>query len=512
MSSLSWRQTGNAGVQSSPLTGVTRTIERSGDRMGCVVRLRGSAGEERARLQSLAAALRGRANRIYLSDVSTPRRGAMVSTESLSNADFASGTTGWTALRSTLRVRDGVLRAINGKTAGVNAFGAYQSVTLTQYAPYALRGHIQNLSRSSTSNGTVLTDPNYVANAAGMITQSVVNRASGAQDVYPLVLDSNGTVMQAGDYGELAYASLARCLEVDNGQNRFSFSQDFTNAAWTKSACTPTANTDVGPNGNTEADSINEDTSTGQHFFQQGYTVGAAAADFCLAIAAKAGSRGFMALQWLEATGPSTTVTAYFNLATGVVGPRTRVQLVEPAHLLGRSGKWVVRLLPGRAQDERGDPALWHVLPRQRRQLGELPRERLGDPRLARHGGAGLGAGAPGHHVDRDGGHLPDRLPALPARGPASVAGALLAGDMVEIKLPTYSHLVRLTAPVDFDAAGLGSMSFEPSLPQSPADGAAVIVHQPMGRFLLASDEVEYETEPGRISDFTFEFVQDLAP
>lgn len=512
MSSLSWGQEGNTAASRSPLNGAARTYSRPGGRLTCRVSVRQAAGAERAQLQAIAAALRGQANRIYLADVSSPRRGSFPATEAFANADFASGTTNWSATRATLRVRDSVLRAINGKTAGANAFGAYQSVTLSQYTPYALRALIQNLSRSGTSNGTVLGAVNYAAGAAGMITQSIVNLNAGAQDVSPIVVDTNGNVMQAGDYGELAYTSLARCFEVDNGPNQFQQSQDFSNAAWTKVNANVTPNLDAGPDGATAADSLNEDTSSGQHYVSQEYIVPTAAGEFCLAVAAKPSSRSWIALQWLENTG-STAVTAYFNVATGAVGTISAGANWSNVrtHSVDLGSGWFAFYLIARKTN-----AATSLFGTVFLATGDTSNNYLGDTSgLYLWRGACAAASVPMRLVSTTtatSGAAQSGSGLFVRGGPASTAGALYAGDMVEIKLPTYSHLARLTGALDFDAAGLGFMTFEPPLPRSPADGAPVIVHQPMGRFMLAEDRVEYETEPGRLSDFTFDLVQDITP
>jgi hypothetical protein len=100
--------------------------------------------------------------------------------------------------------------------------------------------------------------------------------------------------------------------------------------------------------------------------------------------------------------------------------------------------------------------------------------------------------------------------------GPASTNGALLAGDVVEItegpkKTTTgASQLVRLTTDLDFDAAGMGYMQFEPPIRTSPADNAAIIVQKPMCKMLLAED-VSWGTRPGLYSDFVVSCVEDVA-
>jgi len=97
--------------------------------------------------------------------------------------------------------------------------------------------------------------------------------------------------------------------------NLLTYSEQFDNAAWTKTGATITANSVVSPNGTTTADSLVEDTSTGNHWVFQ--SLGSAAAHSC-SVYLKAGSRSWAALR-ITVTGPTVSY-AYFNLSTGVVG------------------------------------------------------------------------------------------------------------------------------------------------------------------------------------------------
>ena len=65
---------------------------------------------------------------------------------------------------------------------------------------------------------------------------------------------------------------------------------------------------------------------------------------------------------------------------------------------------------------------------------------------------------------------------------PASTNGLLLAGDFFEVN----NELKQCTAPLNSDAAGLGFVQFRPSLHTPPADNAAVIISNPLGRFMIS--------------------------
>lgn len=89
---------------------------------------------------------------------------------------------------------------------------------------------------------------------------------------------------------------------------------------------------------------------------------------------------------------------------------------------------------------------------------------------------------------------------------PTSTAGLLAAGDQVEIITARGSELKILTAPLNSDSSGLGSILFEPPLRGSVSDNAAVIMHNPMGRWVLSGNAPEWTDDPGTITTATLDF------
>jgi len=93
----------------------------------------------------------------------------------------------------------------------------------------------------------------------------------------------------------------------------------------------------------------------------------------------------------------------------------------------------------------------------------------------------------------------------------AGVSGALLAGDLVQIG----NDLLMLTAPVTTYGDTSAFLRFNRPLSASPADNAAVIIHQPMARMILGNQTVGWSNQPGgwigAVSSMTVEFVEDLA-
>jgi hypothetical protein len=86
------------------------------------------------------------------------------------------------------------------------------------------------------------------------------------------------------------------------------------------------------------------------------------------------------------------------------------------------------------------------------------------------------------------------------------VEGLLLAGDTIQVG----DQYLMVTAAVNSSAAGTGYIEFSPSLRESPADSAPVIIHQPMGKFMFAGNSAGWTSRPGVFSDATLEFDEDL--
>jgi hypothetical protein len=89
--------------------------------------------------------------------------------------------------------------------------------------------------------------------------------------------------------------------------------------------------------------------------------------------------------------------------------------------------------------------------------------------------------------------------------GPASSAGSLLAGDLVQVG----SQLQEVVAPVNFDASGLGYLQMHRPLRSAPADNAPVIINNPMGKFIISNNENGLEDAPGNVSNVELQFEED---
>lgn len=95
--------------------------------------------------------------------------------------------------------------------------------------------------------------------------------------------------------------------------NLITYSAQFDNAAWTKSASTVTANAVIAPDGTTTADKLVENTSNSQHLIIQNITL--STGTYCFSGYLKAGERNLVQLNRTDTGG----FGAQFNLTTGSV-------------------------------------------------------------------------------------------------------------------------------------------------------------------------------------------------
>ena len=99
-------------------------------------------------------------------------------------------------------------------------------------------------------------------------------------------------------------------------QNLVSYSQEFDNAAWAKTAATVTANTTTAPDGTTTADSLVETAANNFHIASRGAGSITSSGLTTFSCFAKANTRTFIVLQINEGANRFATL---FNLSTGAV-------------------------------------------------------------------------------------------------------------------------------------------------------------------------------------------------
>ena len=215
-SSSEWRLVANTVAFTSPLSGTTRTLARGGDRWVCTLTFNNLRDSQRAILQAFLAQLRGQANRVYIRDHAYRRRGTFPTVEHL--PDFSSATP-WTTGFSTLAVADGVGRI----TATSHTGSEYPQINvslsgLTSGANYAFRVFYTRTSTGTASVGPAMNLGSFSSSYATTIgLRSLAAAASSTTGTAIIALDGTGSSTATGDFCDVPYASLARCMTVSGG-------------------------------------------------------------------------------------------------------------------------------------------------------------------------------------------------------------------------------------------------------------------------------------------------------
>jgi len=92
---IEWRIMDNTAVYSSPLSGAVKTYSRPGNRWSARLAFRAISDQKRRRLLSLLAALRGRSNRLWVTEPGYSFAGSLACPELLTNNAAVVATAGW---------------------------------------------------------------------------------------------------------------------------------------------------------------------------------------------------------------------------------------------------------------------------------------------------------------------------------------------------------------------------------------------------------------------------------
>ncbi len=515
-SRVRWGFVDSTARSDSPTTGVTRTSSLYGTRRWkATLEFDNLNAARRHRVLAFLAAAK-QANRVWVPDRSTVRRGAMSAPELLTNADFLQGTTGWAAV--------GGFTAASGAGRLTLTSGGQQAVitaspgpTLIAHAPYAARTFLQSMSDANALSGPYLQDGGSIvynnAYSAGPGLKTVSGVAgTGGVGVFGAYADVRTSGSVAGQYADIALTSLARCFLADSRPNLLLSSQTpGSNTGWGLSDATAGANGTLAPDATSSAWFLAENTANASHTAAQTVTVASAAADFTFSLFVNfAGTLRNRCYLYLQENTAGTPIIGWFSNATGFTSSSVGANWANFRQTVTNvGGGWIRLSITGRKTN--AATSLTAI-------FGPTTADGVTSYAGATTPVAMLAWGASLSQSS-----VPVRLrttttvasagvsqqgAAIDVKGgPANTNAALSAGDMVEIILPTYSHFARLTADLDFDAAGLGYMQFEPGLPTGVADNAAIIVEKPMCR-MIPVDSFEWDTRPGLFSDFSVSFVQ----
>lgn len=476
-----------------------------------VRRYRGLRQKDRARLQAVLNEAQGAYRTIMVSPAQAPS-GTWVSVcggEVLANTEF-SNTTGWSiAGTCTFAVNNGVLRS----TSNANGQNQVLSSTVagTVYAPYAGRSLVRFGPMPSDSSTTYATYFDDVSGTAVLEDFAVAVAGASRYAVGQLVpltatlrcapyLRTPGTVV-AGDYFEVNFVSLARCMLADGGGNLLVHSDALGTAPWgVSSGSASSTNGNGSPDGSLTDQYLQElNTSNIEHYTTQGVTVPAALGEFTASVSAKAGVRNWLLLRIAEGIG-STYVYAWFNVATGVLGSTTtganwaslRVNIAP------QGGGWYRCSITAKKTNAATTLAI--IV------------QAANSDGTSTYAGTTSAVAITMWRPSLNAGSVPTRGtltttvavaastqsgPGIYVKGlPASQTGLLVAGDWVEVD----GQLKQLTSSLDSDASGLGYLQFRPKIARAVADNTPVIVTKPMGRFMLG-DVAKWSAESGLYAD-----------
>lgn len=499
----------------SIFTSSLTTVSRAGSRLRYGISIANASDREdystRAALQALIARLDGQAHRLLFSDPGSVRRGSLPAIEVLPNNTFASGTAGFTnsGTDCALSVADRILRVTRtGSTAGARAQGVGVVTALTPYAARVMT----IVGRGSPTLQVLVGDGTISASSATGAGLSTVALVPVGTSLAISALDS--AIGAAGEYFEVPYMSISQCAMVDNAPNIVLRSDEFNDASWTKVNCTIAANAATAHNGTLTADQFTEDSAVGtKKFITQNVTVASASLDYCVSAILKRGTRNLGFMQLNEATAGSS-LRAFFDLLNGTVGTVailgsnwTNIR----AFIRPLGNFWYQCYVIGRKISAATQLAI---------EVG--PANVDGTVTYTGTGGAAMfgtrGVVAQTSLPTRGGVTTTTALStgtlqsggALHLAGlPPSTDGLLLEGDAVEV-LATRGERKIVTANLNSDAAGLGYLQFGPSLRSSPAHAAAVIIHQPFGRFVQTGPETGWDQQPGGFSSYDLQIEEAL--
>lgn len=495
--------------------GVTQRQQMSPPRWRVTQRWNGLRDADLARMMGVAHALRGRFNTLRAFVGNAPR-GAMPATEVVVNGNFDDGTTSWSAgSESVLTVNDQTLRVARTATvSGTNAYATASILPVVQYAPYlwriaiaAVKGNANPAPTHGSDAWRLVSsdwdDGTEVSLREAALQSKTTSLSTYADNVNPVSLGQTA----AGDYYDVSWATMARCLLVDNGVNSLLYSDQIDHAAWSKSDCTISANSTADPFGASTADQLVENSGGAYHYVAQSTSRSSAEATMAAWGFFKATSSNRNVTLWIGADGGSNGSFVTFDLIGGTgAGSITNNGTATDgrAFFYNAGNGWYYCAIVTRAPASTSIQTTAYMHNGTSYNYSGDGVSALGVSRF----GCGLTAFPP---------YAPETVAAARTTGvaqtgstlrvkggPVSSTGLLLPGDFIEIN----GELKRVTSAFDTDGAGRGTLYFEPEVFASPADNTPVVVHKPMGRFIL-SEPPRWSNRFGRYADLelTFESV-----
>jgi hypothetical protein len=221
-SEIEWRIIDNVATYQSPLSGSVRTYARPGNRWGARLTFRSKSGADRRRLMALAMILRGRANRLWLTDASSLPGGVLAAPELVENGAAVTATTGWSSSNAELALSSDTHQGLRLTRTGVTGdrYAYRAGLTTVTSAPYAVRyllaagkGALRLSACAGTSQGATGLLNGTARTAGGRYVDTFT--ASGTTTHLSFHDFTSGRL--AGGFQFLTWASASRCALVAGG-------------------------------------------------------------------------------------------------------------------------------------------------------------------------------------------------------------------------------------------------------------------------------------------------------
>ena len=164
--------------------------------------------------------------------------------------------------------------------------------------------------QSYTTNGSSLYAWGAQLEQRASATAYTVTTTQAITNYIPVLLTAGGNQPRF-DCNPTTGESLGFLIE-EQRTNLFTYSSQFDDSGWSKSASTVTANTVIAPDGTLSGDTLIEDATNAQHFISKVGSI--QSGSVTLSIYAKAAGRDWIRIQTYSG------VMAWFNISTGVLG------------------------------------------------------------------------------------------------------------------------------------------------------------------------------------------------
>jgi len=244
------------------------------------------------------------------------------------NGDFATDSV-WVKSGSGMTISGGFANF----TSGQDTFVFQDIMTIGKQYYMVLEYNISSLTGSAYFGSNIGTG-NAIINMAGLTGSGTLKGYITASSVRLIIRSSTltGTITNVsvkevlGDQPRLNYdisngvvQSCPSLLLEPASTNVIPYSEDFSNAAWSKTNLTVTDNQTTSPDGSLNASKLTEDTSTGEHKIFDSLSI-TSGVDYTFSVFVKSNGRNFIRLRLENAGVGSGQINVWFDVLNGTVG------------------------------------------------------------------------------------------------------------------------------------------------------------------------------------------------